>query len=682
MHLLFDDAGKPTTGRILSEADNSLQVELDSGKRVKVKSANAWLRFDKPEPSALMSQAMALQAGMELPLAYEFAPEDEFDFSALAGVYFDDPPSPVQQAAALLCLQSAPHYFRRLGKGRFKKAPADILAQALVAIEKKQQIQAQIEAWSAELVAGTCPEPVRAQLYKILFKPDKNSPEYKAVVQAARDSHTAPLPLLLQAGAIGNAYEFHWQRFLFEHFPKGTGFGEVLVPSLIDDLPLAGVQAFSIDDSQTTEIDDALSVQGLGSGCVTLGIHIAAPALSITPDSALDQIARQRLSTVYMPGHKITMLPDAVVQAYTLQAGHACPAVSLYVRIDENTLAVLDSQTRLERVPIADNLRHDQIDHIVTEAWLQGEPNAAAPPAVQRWQTELAWLFRLAQHLKAAREVVRGKPETFNRPDHTFKLEGVGEQGIQGDETVVMGLRQRGAPLDLIVAEAMIVANSTWGQWLAQCGVPGIYRSQASLAPGIKVRMGAKALPHAGIGVPAYAWSTSPLRRYVDMVNQWQIIACARHGAAAALVAPFKPKDAQLLGVIGAFDAAYSAYNDFQRGMERYWTMKYIEQNGITELDATIIKDQLVRADTLPLVMPVMGADGWPRGAQARVRLGRIDLLALDVSATVVARLDNPDSTDDDALIDPEEDDTALATPVALAIDLDEAEAPSVVPNP
>lgn len=281
MHLLFDDAGKPTTGRILSEADNSLQVELDSGKRVKVKSANAWLRFDKPEPSALMSQALALQAGMELPLAYEFAPEDEFDFSALAGVYFDDPPSPVQQAAALLCLQSAPHYFRRLGKGRFKKAPADILAQALVAIEKKQQVQAQIEAWAAELVSGTCPSPVRAQLYKILFKPDKNSPEYKAVVQAARDSHTAPLTLLLQSGAIENAYEFHWQRFLFEHFPKGTGFGELAVPCLGEELPLADVQAFSIDDSQTTEIDDALSVQGLGTGCVTLGIHIAAPALSI-----------------------------------------------------------------------------------------------------------------------------------------------------------------------------------------------------------------------------------------------------------------------------------------------------------------------------------------------------------------------------------------------------------------
>ena len=101
--------------------------------------------------------------------------------------------------------------------------------------------------------------------------------------------------------------------------------------------------------------------------------------------------------------------------------------------------------------------------------------------------------------------------------------------------------RQRGAPLDLIVSEAMILANSTWGNWLAEHGVPGIYRSQASLLPGVKVRMGTRALPHAGIGVASYAWSTSPLRRYTDLVNQWQIIACARHGKTAALVAPFKP---------------------------------------------------------------------------------------------------------------------------------------------
>jgi len=676
MHILFDEAGKLMTGRLLSEAESSLQVELDSGKRVKVKLANTLLRFDKPAPAQLMAAATALADAMELELAYEFAPEDDFSFADLAGDYFNHPPSTEQQVAALICLQGAPHYFRRAGKGRYKKAPADIVAQALAAIEKKKQIQAQIDLWAADLAAGQCPEPVRQQLYKILFKPDKNAPEYKAVVEAARSSHLNPLALLERAGAITSAYQFHWQRFLFDQFPKGTGFPPLQPPAITDELPVAAVAAFSIDDSHTTEIDDALSLQGLGSGTVTLGIHIAAPGLSIQPDDAIDQVARHRLSTVYMPGHKITMLPDAVVQAYTLEAGRDCPAVSLYACFDESTLELQHTRTALERVPIAHNLRHDQLDSVITEDWLSGAtPADAASADIAALQPQLAFIFRLAKHLKAQREVVRGKPETFNRPDYSFRLQGVTGHQPDGTETVIIGTRSRGAPLDLMVAEAMILANSHWGQWLAACGVPGIYRSQASMAPGVKVRMGTKAAPHAGIGVKAYAWSTSPLRRYVDLVNQWQIIACARHGNTAALVAPFKPKDANLMAVISAFDAAYTTYNGFQNGMERFWTLKHLQQVGITELTATLIKDELVRADTLPLVLPVLGAAGLPRGAQVRVRLGAIDEIALEVSGTVIERLDSADAPAVDAPDAADEgEDEGLSTGLTLAIQLDEAE--------
>ncbi|MFM8766391.1 MAG: ribonuclease catalytic domain-containing protein, partial [Rubrivivax sp.] len=411
---------------------------------------------------------------------------------------------------------------------------------ALLAIERKQQQLAQIDAWASELAAGTCPAPVREQLYRILFKPDKNGPEYKAVVEAAKRSQRAPLDLLKQAGAIDSPYQFHWRRFLFEQFPKGTGFPPLSVPAQKDELPLAEVQAFSLDDSHTTEIDDALSVRGLGSGTVVFGVHIAAPALAIAPDSPIDKVARERLSTVYMPGWKLTMLPDEIVQAFTLTEGRDCPAVSLYVTLDEATLEVRSRETRIERVSIVANLRHDQLDSVITEATLTGQAPADHPvPA------ELSFAFRLARHLKAQREQVRGKPETFNRPDYNFKLERAADAPAsepQGHEQVLITTRQRGAPLDLIVAEAMILANSHWGGWLAQFGVPGIYRSQASLLPGVKVRMGTKPLPHAGMGVAQYTWATSPLRRYVDLVNQWQIVACARHGATAALAAPFKPK--------------------------------------------------------------------------------------------------------------------------------------------
>ncbi|MBZ8141949.1 ribonuclease II [Rubrivivax gelatinosus] len=665
IYALFDDAGKFHAGRVLSEAESSMQIELDSGKRVKVKAANVLLRFDKPAPAELIAQAQALSTEIDLDLAWEFAPEGEFGFADLARDYFEATAGPEKQAAALLRLFEAPHYFRRMGKGQFRKAPEETVKAALLGIERKKQLAAQIEGWAGEIVEGRCPPPVREQLYRILFKPDKNAPEYKAVVEAAKRSQRAPLDLLKEAGAIDSPYQFHWRRFLFETFPQGTGFPALAAPAIREELPLATVRAFSIDDSQTTEIDDALSVQGLGSGTVVFGIHIAAPGLAVQPDSPVDKVARDRLSTVYMPGWKITMLPDEVVQAYTLIEGRDCPAVSLYATVDEATFEVRAVETRLERVPIAANLRHDKLDDVVTEASLAGEA-----PADYAFAAELAFCWRFAKALKAAREVVRGKPENFNRPDYNFRLEGNLAEP-DGSESVQITTRRRGAPLDLIVSEAMILANSRWGGWLAECGVPGIYRSQASLLPGIKVRMGTKPAPHAGMGVAQYTWATSPLRRYVDLVNQWQIIACARHGRTAALAAPFRPKDASLFSIISGFDAAYSAYNDFQHGIERFWTLRWIEQNGVTEIEAAVMKGGLVRAETLPLVFRVPGTEDWPRGARLRARVAGIDLLTLDLHATLAVRIEDepPEAV-------AEVDDEAEAVgPLTLAIDVNDAPA-------
>ena len=259
--------------------------------------------------------------------------------------------------------------------------------------------------------------------------------------------------------------------------------------------------------------------------------------------------------------------------------------------------------------------------------------------------------------------MVRGKPENFNRPDFHFKLRKDGQTvkgDVQGDEEALITQRKRGEPIDLIVSECAIVANSTWGQWLGSIGVPMIYRSQAALLPGVKVRMGAKPLPHAGMGVKAYAWASSPLRRYVDLVNQWQLIAAVRHGATAGLLAPFKPKDAQLFAIIGSFDAAYSAYNHYQSQMERFWTLRHIQQAGISELEATVFKDEgWVRADSLPLALQAFGAEKLPRGSRVRIQLGEIDLLSLHISAVVLAQLEADDGNLSEDDVD-DEDSAAL----------------------
>jgi exoribonuclease-2 len=162
-------------------------------------------------------------------------------------------------------------------------------------------------------------------------------------------------------------------------------------------------------------------------------------------------------------------------------------------------------------------------------------------------------------------------------------------------------------------------------------------------------------------------------------VNQWQIIACARHGRTAALAAPFKPKDVQLFAIISGFDAAYSAYNGFQQGIERYWTLLSLAQGARDELDAVVMKDGLVRADDLPLVFRALGAEGLPRGAHVRVKITGTDLLTLDLHANVTARLDDAPAAE----AEPDADELAdNAGPLTLAIDVAGEGTDSDAPSP
>jgi len=676
-NVLFEDGGKFHAGRVMSEAEASLQVELDSGKRQKIKAAQALVRFDKPAPPELMHWAQAQQDGIDLDLLWEFAPEDEFHFDQVAADYYGGTPDASQRAAILLRLFGAPHYFQRRGRGgQFRKAPTQQVQAALAAIARKEEQLRQIETFAAELAAGRCPPPIADKLYQILFKPDKNSPEFKAVALAVKQTGRGALTLLREAGAIASPWAFHMQRFLLERFPKGTAFPALPIPQSTEDLPLAAAAAFSIDDSATTEIDDAFSLQWLDDGRVRLGIHIAAPALALSRDSNWEQVARNRLSTVYMPGDKITMLPDALVQTFTLQAGRDCPALSLYCTVGDD-LQAADFDTRVERVRLASNLRHDQLDAVVTEdalnAWAESEANGGAPfPHA----AELAWLWRFAQALKKGREQVRGKPERAGGVDYTFCIDGL-EHGAEA-ATVRIEPRRRGAPLDTIVAELMILANATWGGWLAELGMPGIYRSQTGYGVNLRTRMGLKPAPHQGLGVAQYAWCTSPLRRYVDLLNQGQLIACARFGKTALLQAPFKPRDPLLFAIVESFEDTYKAYATHQSALERYWTLRYLAQQELNTFEATVLREGAVRVDGLPLVFTAVGAQDLPRNTRVQVQVTGTDLITLEVFGRVVRQLDVPQqATEQGTETEAEEEDdaVALAAPISVAVDSEDGAA-------
>ena len=633
IQVLFEEAGDFKAATVLSEAGASLQVELASGRRVKIKAAHVMLRFDRPSVEALLPAATRLAEELDVEVLWQCAPQEEFGYETLAAEYFGAAPDAIQSTALLLRLHGSPIHFQRKGRGQYRAAPEETVRTALASLARRREIEARIEAMAERLRAGELPAELAARPASLLVRPDKQSIEWRAFDAALRTSHLTPERLLLQVGAFDSAHALHFGCFAAEHFPAGLRFeGRAEATGLAADphaeLERADVQAFSIDDETTTEIDDALSVTPLEGGRWRIGIHIAAPALALAHDSPLDLLARERMSSVYMPGDKITMLPDPVVARYSLDAGREVAALSLYLDVSADGSDIEASHSRIERVPIAANLRHEQVSAQVTEAALASDDTARdlhfGPALRVLWRVTLASVAR--------RERMRGKPEPRFRADFSFRI----DRGPDG-ERVRIEQRLRDAPLDRIVAEMMILANSQWGGLLAEHEVPGIYRSQQAG----RVRMSTQALPHEGLGVSQYIWATSPLRRYVDLINQRQLLALLRDQPP-----PLGAKDAALFSIISAFDARHTAYQDFQQRMERLWCLRWIAQEQLDRTDAVVVREDVVRLARAPFYFRLPGLPAVAPGRRIVVDLSDPDEVDLSVQARFVALSSETDADD------------------------------------
>jgi exoribonuclease II len=602
MNVLYEEEGTLKVGAVLADNVTSLQVEAPHGKRSKVKAASVLLRFEAPAIADFLPQAQKVASEIDVDFLWECSAGDEFDYESLARDYFGRAPTPVEAAGVLLTLHGAPMYFYKRGRGRYRAAPEDALRAALASIERKKQQALKKEAYVAKLAAGELPPEFEPLMGMLLYRPDRNAIEWKALEEAAAGAKLTPVRLIERCGGMPSTHDYHLNRFRFEHFPRGTAFEPLEFETPPPDLPLADAAAFSIDDATTTEIDDAFSVVGLESGGMRVGIHIAAPALGVPIDAPVDAAARERLSTVYYPGGKITMLPEEAIECYTLSAGRDCPALSLYIELGP-AFEVLATCTRIERVRVVDNLRHDTLEPLFNEATLTG--GAIEHPHGRALRRLWEWALTLEQ-------MRRGEvPETAERPDYTFRVE---------NDRVSITRRLRGAPIDKLVSELMIHVNSTWGRQLAEAGTGAIYRVQGAG----KVRMSTVPSGHSGLRVEQYVWSSSPLRRYVDLVNQRQIIALTR-----AEPPPYPRGSEALIAIMREFESAYEVYGDFQRTMERYWCLRWLIQEAVRAVEATVLRENLCRFDDLPLVARVASLPALRPGVRVELEVSDLDLIEL-----------------------------------------------------
>jgi exoribonuclease-2 len=219
---------------------------------------------------------------------------------------------------------------------------------------------------------------------------------------------------------------------------------------------------------------------------------------------------------------------------------------------------------------------------------------------------------------------------------------------VDGAQRVDISPRQRGSILDTIVAEWMIYCNSASGRLLADHGIPGLFRTQKGWGP-LRTRMQTTPGPHEGLGLDYYAWCTSPLRRYSDLVNQWQLIAIAKHGIAAKMVAPFPPRDAALMGIAADFEACYSAYGEYQDRLEKYWCLRWVTQDEVPkQVFVRHLKEGMSRLELVPLHLPVPELATHPRMTRAEVSIADVDLLQLTAGVRVL-HIETPEVPESDA---------------------------------
>ena len=666
--VFYEAQGKLHIATVLEQKDSHLQVKGQGSSTQKIKSKDVLLQSNLNDtPAQLSAQVDELTSQVDLDFLWECAPEEVFGFIEIAKEYFGENASVPEQAAMWQAIQGAPIYFSKKGKGQFTRQPYEQIQIALAAVAKKEERLRQQAVWVEEMTAGRAPAEILQARDAILQKKNANDMSYKAVVEAATALGKSIPELMLHIGAFQNAFELHRQTFLAEYYPRGTDVHDLPQPTLthwqalldegvvtddvVDDRPV-----FSIDDSMTTEIDDAFSLLKIDAHNYRIGIHIAMPAIAVSRDDAADTHAVARMSTLYTPGEKVTMLPDEWVAEFSLDAGTVKPALSIYTTFNTEAQgkdAFTDTQTRIERVRISDNLRHDTSEMQLTAEDLNGE-RSDYPRA-----SELKILWQAVQQLSAIRDAVRGRPENNNRADFNFIVgtvnviasEAQQSTALTGEEPITISQRMRGSPIDKIVSEWMIFANVHWASWLRDLRIPAMFRTQSAMG----VRTSTHAAPHLAMGVPAYMWATSPLRRYADWLNQMQLLAAVRYGVTAPMKAPFQPKEVDLLTRVSQFDERYKAYGAQQDKMEKYWCLRWVAQNmneGILEAEAIVIRENTIRLVQIPLYLNAPISEETPKQTRVRVQLQGIDWVGLNVGVRVLLVLGVATEVIEDGAID------------------------------
>lgn len=611
--LVIADGNSYKLATVIESHKNHSQVEflIDKTKK-KIKSNQIIFAIDEDIKHFNQELEDALPQ-IDIPLLSELINEGEkTSLDELSELYFGNKAKLSQKTALLFKLAGNNVEFHNYQDGSFSKCTFDEQQERLISFNKQKEAQEKYQYYRLSFInALDNNRPINnpdIDVFKLLHKPDKHSALYKALNHLSVEYKLSQLEICHKVGLVNDIAEF-----LVASFKRENSF---IIPNenleTVDTTNISqrfDLKVFSIDDINTTEIDDAFSVETTDNGYI-IGIHIAAPAL----DSTLSEAVSHNISTVYYPSNKITMLPMSVINKYSLWENVSTPVVSIFFSLDSE-LNILEYSSSLNMVNIDANLRIEKLENLFNEKNLELEHGYP-------YESELKLLYKFACVL----EEKRGKPSVNNLfIDYNFNFV---------DDRVEIKPRIRGNPIDKLVSELMILANCSWGRMLTNSFIPAIYRVKQ---PNFPVKMTLTPDSHTGLNVDYYTWSTSPLRRSADFINQKQIISMIKKSKDF-----YTTSSLTLCEVVDNFDTKYAKYIDFQNKMERYWSLKYLIQEEISEIEGTFLYKSTVSLSGVPIQIDVANfSTPKPKGTKLRLKIYNINLSTISFDFKIISIEEN-----------------------------------------
>lgn len=651
----FIEGGRVVTGVCLESKKGKVRALTETMKEVQLSEERVigWERA-RLEPgqkreglaktlAEISSRREELKAQVDIRGLWEVLQGEAQEFSAeeIAELAFGEKAGPDQVSAVFRAMLADRVYFRFKPDG-FRPNPPETVEKILIQREREQQRERLLKegsewirsVWEGKVASppSSVKEVVELLKEKAIFgnEAPRSALAEELLRRAGMSQPLAPFKILVRMGVWSQDENILIHRFgIRRSFPEEV---EKEAFALASSFPqgedsrrqdLTHLPLFTVDSPRTRDIDDALSFESNEGGKWRIGIHIADVSCLVPVGSLLDQEALRRATTIYLPEERIPMLPPCVSEeACSLVKGQLRPAVSLLLEVDPRG-NLLDYRFVRSWIKVAQRLCYEEVDEMI-----------------QQGDWAMARLLEIANTWRARR--IQAGALLLPLPEVTVRVES--------ENTIFVEKRDRETPSQIIVSEMMIMANWLAARFLREAGVPCIYRVQpepkerltddphkADLLTLYKQRkllsrVSTQLEPagHSSLGLAPYSTVTSPIRRYLDLVLQRQLVSLLKGERP-----PYTREDLERVGA--QCEEMMAQASQMEQARQRYWLLRYLEGKKGYETLALVLgkygqKVQILLVEFMTEASLPLAAAHWLReGQEVKVRIMRARPLDDDI---------------------------------------------------